>query len=75
MAQKDLKKCSTSLVIRKTQIKTILIFHFIKVRMTKSKPQVTADAGKDLEKEENSSISVGISSWYNHSGNQSGGFL
>jgi hypothetical protein len=34
---------------------------------------VTADAGKDVEKEEHSSIVGGIESWYNHSGNQSGG--
>ena len=39
----------------------------------KSKTQVTADAGKDVEKEENSSITGGIASRYNHSRNQSGG--
>jgi hypothetical protein len=33
---------------------------------------VTADVGKDVEKEEHSSIVGGIASWYNHSGNQSG---
>jgi hypothetical protein len=39
----------------------------------RSKPQVTADAGKDVEKEKHSSIAGGISSWYKHSGNKSGG--
>jgi hypothetical protein len=34
---------------------------------------MTADAGKDVEKEEHSGIVVVIVSWYNHSGNQSGG--
>jgi hypothetical protein len=34
---------------------------------------VEADAGKDVEKEEHSSIVGGIASLYNHSGNQSGG--
>jgi hypothetical protein len=34
---------------------------------------VTADADKDVDKEENSFSAVGIVSWYNHSGNQSGG--
>jgi hypothetical protein len=38
----------------------------------RSKPQVTADAGKDVEKEEHSSIAGGIVSWCNHSGNQFG---
>jgi hypothetical protein len=32
---------------------------------------MTADAGKDVEKEEHSSIAGGIASLYNHSGNQS----
>jgi hypothetical protein len=34
---------------------------------------VTADVGEVVEKEEHSSISGGISSWYNHSGNHFGG--
>jgi len=37
MAQKQLKKCSTSLVIRKMQIKTTLRFYFIPVTMVKFK--------------------------------------
>jgi hypothetical protein len=38
-----------------------------------SKIQVTADAVKDVEKEEHSSIAGGIASLYNHSRSQSGG--
>jgi hypothetical protein len=30
---------------------------------------VTAHVGKDVEKEEHSSIAGGIANWYNHSGN------
>ena len=37
----------------------------------RSKTQMTADAGKDAEKEEHSSTVGGIAGWYNHSGNQS----
>jgi len=36
---------------------------------------VTADAVKDIEIEEHSSVAGGIASWYNYSGNQSGGSL
>jgi hypothetical protein len=39
-----------------------------------SKIQVTADAGKDVEKEEHSSIADEIASLYNHSGSQSGSY-
>jgi hypothetical protein len=39
----------------------------------RSKIQVTANAGEDMEREEHSSIVGGIASLYNHSGNQSGG--
>jgi hypothetical protein len=34
---------------------------------------VTTQVGEDVEKKEHSSIAGWISSWYNHSGNQSGG--
>jgi hypothetical protein len=35
---------------------------------------VTADAGKDMEKEEHSSLAGGTASLYNHFRNQFGGF-
>jgi hypothetical protein len=38
--------------------------------MAKVKSQVTADAGKDVEKEEHASTTGEIASWFNYSGNQ-----
>jgi hypothetical protein len=55
------------------QIKTTLRFHSHQSEWLRSKTQVTADAGEDVEKEERSSIAGGIESWNKYSGNQSGG--
>jgi hypothetical protein len=41
------------------------------LQFSEKKNQVT-DAGEDVEKKEHSSITGGIASSYNHSGNQSG---
>ena len=50
VAEKHLKTCLTSLVIRETQFKTTLRFHLTTVRMAKIKTQAAADAGEDVEK-------------------------
>jgi hypothetical protein len=44
----------------------------LKLWSLRSKPQVTADAGEDVKKEEYSFIAGGIASWYNHSRYQFG---
>jgi hypothetical protein len=46
-----MKKCSTSLVIKEMQIKT-LRFHLILVRMTIIKDKTTTNAGEDMVKQE-----------------------
>jgi len=73
MAEKYLKKCLTFLVIRKMQIKTILRYHLILVRMAKIKNSGDNRCWQGCGERGNSSIVSRISSWYNHTGNQSGG--
>jgi hypothetical protein len=67
MAEKHLKKCSKSLVIREMQIKTTLRFYFIPIRMAKIKSTDDRTCWRGCG--ERSSIAGEIAIWYNYSGN------
>ena len=71
MAEKHLKKCLKSLVIKEMQIKTTLRFYLTPIRMAKIK-----SSGDNTCWKGNRDRGTGrIANWHNHSVNQSGGSL
>ena len=72
MAEKQLKKCSKSLVIREMQIKTTLGFHLTPFRRAKIKTIGDNTCYSGCGERGILLIAGGIANYYEHSGNQSG---
>ena len=75
MANKHMKRYSTPLIIRETQIKTTMRYHLMPVRKAIIKKSTNNNAGESVKKREPSYTVGGNANWCSHYGEQCGDSL
>ena len=75
MANKNMRRCSTLIIIREMQMKTAMSYHLTRVRMSSPKNPQTRKAGEGVEKRKPSCTVGGNVNWYSHYGRQYGDSL
>ena len=68
MANKHMKRCSVSLIIKEMQIKPTVRYHLTLVGMAAIKKPQTINAGKGMEKKKSSYTVGGNLNLYSHCG-------